>query len=264
MNLKLQGKTAFITGSTSGIGWATARPLAQEGVHVILNGRGAVGVSTTVEKLRKEFNEVEVKGVTADFLYPDQIKALLGQLSEVDIFINNVGIYSSASFAKTSDEDWYRQIEVNLMSGVRLSKYVLPKMLHRDWGRILFISSECATLVPEDLIAYSTTKAALLSLSRGISQLTSGSGVTVNTIVPGSTLTKGAEEFLVTVAAKENKTKAAVSKAFFNDARKSSLLQRFAEVKEIADTITYFSSPLSSATNGAVIKVDGGSMGGIL
>jgi len=119
-------------------------------------------------------------------------------------------------------------------------------------------------LVPEDLIAYSTTKAALLSLSRGISQLTSGSGVTVNTIVPGSTLTKGAEEFLATVAAKENKTKATVSKAFFNDARKSSLLQRFAEVKEIADTITYFSSPLSSATNGAVIKVDGGSMGGIL
>ena len=150
------------------------------------------------------------------------------------------------------------------MSGVRLSKALLPKMIEKNWGRILFVSSECATLVPSDLIAYSTTKTALLGISRGLAQLTKGTGVTVNTILPGSTMTEGAEQFLKNLAEKENKSVEQAETDFFLNIRTSSLLQRFIAVEEVANTIVYFSSPLSAATNGAAIKVDGGSMGGIL
>ncbi|NQW26496.1 MAG: SDR family oxidoreductase [Flammeovirgaceae bacterium] len=264
MDLQLTGKTAFITGSTSGIGFAAARALAMEGVRVILNGRDAAGVSSAIERMKKIVHHGRIEGMVADFSKPDQIKLLLDQLPEVHILINNVGIYTSDTFFDTTDEDWQHQMEVNLMSGVRLSRRILPQMLNANWGRILFLSSECATLVPADLIAYSTTKAALQALSRGLAQLTVGSGVTVNIIVPGSTLTEGAVTFLEKVAAAENKTPQSVSKEFFTNVRTSSLLQRFATVEEVASTIVYFASPLAAATNGAVIKVDGGSSGGIL
>ena len=264
MDLKLNGKTAFITGSTSGIGFASAKLLLQEGAKVIVNGRNKEGVEEAVGKLENLVPDGMVKGIATDFTKLDEVNALLEELPLVDILINNVGIFSSQSFYETTDEDWYRQIEVNVMSGVRLSRHFLPKMLRSNWGRILFISSECATLVPADLLAYSTTKAALLAISRGLSQLTSGTGVTVNTIIPGSTLTEGAERFLDGVAEKENKTRQEVEKDFFKNVRTSSLLERFASVEEIANTITYYSSPLSAATNGATIKLDGGSMGGIL
>ena len=188
---------------------------------------------------------------------------MINKLPDIDVLINNVGIYASKSFYETTDEDWYKQFEVNVMSGVRLSRQVLPGMIEKNWGRIIFISSECATLVPEDLIAYSMTKTALLSISRGLAQLTKGTGVTVNTILPGSTLSEGAEQFLADVAQKENKTKDEVEKDFFTNVRTSSLLQRFASVEEVGNTIAYLASPLSSATNGASIKVDGGSMGGL-
>lgn len=264
MDLQLKGKTAFITGSTSGIGFAAAKVLLQEGVEVIINGRQQEGVSVAVEKLKALVPNARVKGIATDFLKTKEIDALLEHLPPIDILINNVGIYTAQSFFETSDDDWTQQIEVNIMSGVRLSRHLLPKMLDSNWGRILFISSECATLVPSDLIAYSTTKAAILAVSRGLAQLTSGTGVTVNTIIPGSTLTEGAERFLEGVATKENKTRAEVENDFFSKVRTSSLLERFASVEEIANTITYYSSPLSAATNGATIKLDGGSMGGIL
>jgi NAD(P)-dependent dehydrogenase (short-subunit alcohol dehydrogenase family) len=263
MNLELQGKIVFITGSTAGIGFGTARTLASEGAAIILNGRTEETLNTAIRKLQQEFPKVSISGLAADFSKPNEVEELLENLQEIDILINNVGVYSSGSFFETEDEDWYRQFEVNVMSGVRLSKRLLPKMLSKDWGRILFVSSECATLVPVDMIPYSMTKTAILAVSRGLAQLTKGTGVTVNTIIPGSTLSEGAEQFLENAALKEGKTKAQVEEAFFTEVRTSSLLQRFAKVEEVANTITYLASPLSSATNGAAIKVDGGSMGGI-
>jgi len=264
MNLKLQRKTAFITGSTAGIGFATARVLAAEGATIILNGRSYETLNGAIGKLQQEFPAIKISGLAADFNELNEVEELLEKLPEIDILINNVGIYSSGSFFETPDDDWYRQFEVNVMSGVRLSKKILPKMLSKDWGRILFVSSECATLVPVDMIPYSMTKAALLAVSRGLAQLTKGAGVTVNTIVPGSTLSEGAEQFLENAAQKDGKTKAQVEEAFFTEVRTSSLLQRFAKVEEVANTIAYLASPLSSATNGSSIKVDGGSMGGII
>jgi len=264
MDLKLNGKTAFISGSTSGIGFATAKQLLQEGAKVIVNGRHQKGVEEAVDQLKKIVPNGMVKGIATDFSKPSEVDSLLEQLPLVDILINNVGIFSSQSFYETTDEEWSRHMEVNVMSGVRLSRHFLPKMLRANWGRILFISSECATLVPPDLIAYSTSKAALLAISRGLSHLTSGTGVTVNTIIPGSTLTEGAESFLDGVAKKENKTRGEVENDFFAKVRTSSLLERFATVEEIANTITYYASPLSAATNGTAIKLDGGSMGGII
>ncbi|MFS4492545.1 SDR family NAD(P)-dependent oxidoreductase [Maribacter sp. 2308TA10-17] len=264
MDLQLKNKTAFITGSTAGIGYATARTLANEGASIILNGRTAESVAKAVQKFQEEFPNSTVSGFATDFSKSNEVEELLSKLPEIDILINNVGIYSSGSFFKTADEDWYCQFEINVMSGVRLSKRILPKMLSKDWGRILFVSSECATLVPVDMIPYSMTKAALHAVSRGLAQLTKSSGVTVNTIVPGSTLSEGAERFLENAAEKEGKTKAEVEEAFFTEVRTSSLLQRFAKVEEVANTITYLCSPLSAATNGSAIKVEGGSTGGIL
>lgn len=264
MDLQLTEKRAFISGSTAGIGFAIARSLLSEGVSVILNGRSEASIEKAATKLRQEFPKGVIQGISADFSQPQMVESLLEKLPKVDILINNVGVYASKSFEDTTDEDWIRQFEVNVMSGVRLSRKCLPAMLDQNWGRILFVSSECATLVPPDLIAYSMTKAAILAVSRGLAQLTKGTQVTVNTIIPGSTLSEGAEQFLADVAQKENKTPEQVEQAFFSQVRTSSLLQRFASVDEVANTATYLSSPLASATNGAAIKVDGGSMGGIM
>ncbi|MEL6250818.1 MAG: SDR family NAD(P)-dependent oxidoreductase [Bacteroidota bacterium] len=264
MNLKLTNKTALITGSTSGIGYATAKLLAQEGVEVILNGRKQVSLEKAVKKLQEEIPEAKIKGIAADFEVAEEVDGLIKMLGDIDILINNVGIYSSKSFYETTDEDWFRHFEVNVMSGVRLSRAILPKMLERNWGRIIFISSECATLVPDDLIAYSMTKTALLSVSRGLAQLCKGSEVTVNSVLPGSTLTEGAESFLEALAEKEGTTVQQAEADFFTNIRTSSLLARFAKVEEVASTIAYLCSPLAVATNGASIKVDGGSTGGII
>lgn len=264
MDLKLKGKTVFISGSTSGIGFCVAKTFLQEGAIVYINGRTDASVAKAVQRLKTAFSNGKVEGVAADFSDAKSIEQLIQQLPEIDILINNVGIYASKSFFETTDEDWYRQLEVNVMSGVRLSRHFLPKMLGKNWGRILFVSSECATLIPEDLIAYSTTKTALLAISRGLAQLTSGTGVTVNTVLPGSTMTEGAEQFLSNLANEQNKTTSKVETEFFKDVRTSSLLQRFASVEEIANTIVYFASPNAIATNGTAIKLDGGSMGGII
>ena len=264
MDLKLKGKTVFVSGSTAGIGFSTAQTFLKEGASVIINGRSDSSVSKAVERLKAEEPEADVKGFAADFSDANSVKALIDQLPDIDILINNVGIYSSQSFFDTTDEDWQRQYEVNVMSGVRLARHLLPKMLDNNWGRILFVSSECATLVPSDLIAYSTTKAAMLAISRGLAQLTKGTDVTVNSVIPGSTMTEGAEQFLANLAKEENKTIAQAEADFFRDIRTSSLIQRFISVEEIANSIVYFSSPLAAATNGTAIKLEGGSMGGIL
>ena len=264
MDLQLKGKTAFISGSTSGIGLAVAKILLQEGANVVINGRKQPELDKATEQLQNLVGASQfARGIAADLGNPEDTARLIEALPKCDILINNVGIYKSTSFYETSDADWQSMLNVNLMSGVRLSKALLPQMLDRNWGRILFISSECATLVPEDLIAYSTTKAALLALSRGLAQLTSGTGVTVNAATPGSTLTEGAEAFLENLAKEKNQSIQQVEAAFFKETRTSSLLERFADVLEIAHTLTYYCSPLSAATNGAVIRLDGGSMGGL-
>ena len=264
MDLKLSHKTAFVSGSTSGIGFATAKVLAQEGAEVLLNGRSQASVKTAINRLRELHPEASISGVAADFSKKEEVQELLCHLPEIDILINNVGIYTSQAFGETPDEDWMKQYEVNVMSGVRLSRKLLPPMLHRNWGRIVFISSECASLVPEDLISYSATKAAMLAVSRGLAQLTKGTSVTVNALLPGSTLTEGAEAFLEELAQKEQKSRNQVEQDFFAEARTQSLIQRFAQVDEVAHAIMYLCSPLAAAINGSAIKVDGGSIGGIL
>ena len=263
MDLKIKGKVAFITGSSSGIGYATAKVLLNEGASVYLNGRDKKKLSGATETLQKSFPKAKVHGIVGDFSQNNQIDALIKKLPDIDILVNNVGIYKSQSFFKTEIEDWTNPFQVNLISGARLSKHIIPSMLSKNWGRIVFISSECAYLVPEDMIPYSVTKASIQALSRGLANLTKGSGVTVNTVVPGSTLSEGAEDFLSSLSQEENISVEEVKKRFFKNVRTSSLISRFANMEEVATTIAYLCSPLSSATNGSVIKVDGGTTGGI-
>jgi short-subunit dehydrogenase len=196
MNLDFNRQKAFISGSTSGIGYAIAKSLASLGCEVVLNGRTQESVDNAIAKLRGEAPEAKCSGLACDFADTAQSDGLVAALGSVDILVNNVGIYTDQDFFDTSDESWNEQWEVNVMSGVRLSRALLPSMLKKDYGRILFISSECAVLTPSNLLAYSVTKTALLGLSKGLSGLTKGSKVTVNTLLPGSTLTDGAQNFL--------------------------------------------------------------------
>ncbi|MEM1136229.1 MAG: SDR family oxidoreductase [Bacteroidota bacterium] len=264
MNLHLKNKRALVTGSTSGIGLSIAKTLANEGATVIINGRSQQRIDEAIQAILIEIPGVQVSGIIADFRDKVAIDALIEQVGILDILINNVGIFTSQQFEETSDADWLDMYEVNVMSGVRLSKAFLPKMLQKDWGRIIFISSECAMLVPEDLIAYSSTKAAMLSISRGLAQTTKGSGVTVNAVMPGSTLSEGAKRFLEEQATKKGVSEKEVANNFFDNVRTTSLLGRFASTEEVANTVVYLASPLSSATNGAAIKIEGGSVPGII
>jgi NAD(P)-dependent dehydrogenase (short-subunit alcohol dehydrogenase family) len=263
MDYQLKDKKAFISGSTSGIGFSIAKLLAGEGVSVVINGRTQDRIDLAAKDILSGNPEANVSGIVADFSEADSVTRLIDQLGTVDILINNVGIFTSQLFKNTRDEDWYKLFEVNVMSGVRLSRTLLPGMIQNDWGRILFISSECAMLVPEDLIAYSMTKAAMLSISRGLAQTTQGTGVTVNAVVPGSTLSEGAKRFLRDQANKDQVSEQKIAENFFRNERTTSILGRFTSTDEIANTVVYLSSPLSSATNGASIKVDGGSVPGI-
>ena len=261
MDLHLKGKKVFISGSTKGIGFETARLFLEEGAIVIINGR----TKKSVESALSSLNNDNVSGLVGDFMNDFQVKKLIDHIpDDIDILVNNVGVFRGKEFKDETVEDWNDHFKVNLMSGVQLSKHFLPEMIKRDWGRIIFISSECATLIPSDLLSYSVSKSSINVFSSGLAKLTKGTNVTVNTIVPGSTLSEGSKKFLEETASRENKTKEEVEKNFFNDVRNSSLLSRFLNVYEVANTILYFSSPLASGTNGASIRVDGGSMGSII
>ena len=263
MNLQLKNKRVFISGSTSGIGLATATLFTKEGAEVIINGRSEKTIHTAIKKIKNKNPDALVSGIVADFKNKESVNNLIEQLTEIDILINNVGIYTSQEFNKTSDSDWLDMFEVNVMSAVRLSRGLLANMIDQNWGRIINVSSECAQLVPEDLIAYSTTKTALLGLSRGLAQLTKETAVTVNAVLPGSTLSEGAKEFLEVQAKKNNTSPQLEANDFFKNIRTSSLMQRFATPDEIANIILFLASPLAAAINGASIKADGGSIGGI-
>ena len=261
MDLHLKGKKVFISGSTKGIGFETARLFLEEGATVIINGR----TKKSVESALSSLNSDNVSGLVADFLKDSQVKTLIDHIpNDIDILVNNVGIFRGKDFKDETIDDWNDHFKVNLMSGVQLSKHFLPEMIKRNWGRIIFISSECATLVPSDLLSYSVSKASINVFSSGLAKLTKGTNVTINTVIPGSTLSEGSIKFLEETAIRENKTVEEVEKNFFKDVRSSSLLGRFARVEEVASTIVYLCSTAASATNGASVRVDGGSMGSII
>ncbi|GAB3950492.1 SDR family oxidoreductase [Spirosoma harenae] len=258
MDLKLTGKRAFISGSTAGIGLATARRLLAEGVEVIINGRTSDGVEEAVDMLKAEDETYVVSGLAADFGNADDVNALIAALPEIDILVNNAGIFEPKPFVDIPDEDWFRFFETNVMSGIRLSRHVFPGMLAKNWGRIIFISSESAVFIPDEMIHYGMTKTAQLAISRGLAELTKGTNVTVNSILPGPTKSRGVGGFIEDLAKAGGKETADVETDFFKNMRPTSLIQRFASVEEVANTIAYFASPLASATNGASIRVDGG------
>lgn len=257
MDLKLKNKIAFISGSTAGIGFATSQRLVAEGAQVIINGRSQESVDKAVSDLKTAEND-KVSGIVADFSNVEDINRLLSELPDIDILINNAGIFEPKPFIEIADDDWFRFFDINVMSGVRLSRHFLPKMLEKNWGRIIFISSESAVMIPDEMIHYGMTKSAQLSISSGLAQLTKGTNVTVNSIMPGPTKSRGVGNFLEDLSKADNKPVADVEADFFKNMRPTSLIQRFAAVEEIANTIVYYASPLASATNGAAIRVEGG------
>ncbi|TXK78802.1 SDR family NAD(P)-dependent oxidoreductase [Mesonia sp. K4-1] len=254
MDLRLKNKRVFISGSTKGIGFATAKTLAKEGATVIINGRSQESIDQALLELKKEVPQELLSGIACDFSKIEEIDNAIKELGEIDILINNVGIFDAKDFFEISDEEWKNFYEVNVLSGVRLAKALMPAMLKKDWGRIIFISSESGLNIPVEMIQYGTTKTAQLAVSRGLAEITKGTNVTVNSILPGPTFSDGVKKM---VDADDNKKKE-IEKEFFNTERPTSLLQRFADPQEVANMITYVASPLSSATNGASLRVDGG------
>lgn len=258
MDLQLKGKTALVSGSTQGIGFAIAQRLLEEGAAVIINGRTEARINESIAKLQKAVPGADVSGVAADFAKANEVTALLEKVPEVDILINNAGIFEPKPFAEITDEEWIRFFEINVLSGVRLSRHYFPKMLARNWGRIIFISSESAIMTPDEMIHYGMTKTAQLAVSRGLAELTKNTAVTVNSLLPGPTKSEGVDEFVRQLAEKQNITPAEAEADFFKTMRPSSLIQRFADVSEIANLAAYLASPLSAATNGAALRADGG------
>jgi NAD(P)-dependent dehydrogenase (short-subunit alcohol dehydrogenase family) len=258
MKIDLSGKTALVTGSTAGIGYAIAKGLAAAGTEIVLNGRGKARVDAAVTSLTKAVAGGKIRGIAADISTATGCKELLAALPEVDILINNAGIFEPKSFFDIPDEDWSRFFEVNVMSGVRLSRAYMPGMLKLNWGRIVFISSESALNIPREMIHYGTTKTAQLAVSRGLAKLTRGTGVTVNSVLPGPTMSEGVETFVKDLAKQNGQSEAEAASQFVKQHRPSSLLQRFASVDEIANMVVYVGSKEASATNGAALRVEGG------
>ncbi|MDD2846354.1 MAG: SDR family NAD(P)-dependent oxidoreductase [Rhodoferax sp.] len=258
MDLQLNGKRALVTGSTSGIGFATARELAAEGAQVVLNGRDPVRLSSAVARIQAEMPEAVVDGVVADLSTAAGCQQLLAAAGELDILVNNLGIFEPKPFESIGDDDWLRFFEVNVMSGVRLSRHHLPRMKARNWGRIVFISSESGICPPAEMVHYGMSKSAQLSVSRGMAETCRGTGVTVNSVLPGPTKTEGVGEFFATLARDAGQSLAQAEHDFFKFARPTSLLQRFIEPAEVAAMVTYICSPRSAATNGAALHVEGG------
>lgn len=264
MDLQLKNKKALVTGSTAGIGYSIAKALANEGAEVYINGRTTVRVETAVEKLKAETGNQNINGFAVDFANSEQIDDLINQLPEVDILVNNVGIFEPKAFKEIPDADWFKFFEVNVLSGVRLSRSYFDKMIAKNWGRIIFISSESAVQIPAEMIHYGMTKTAQLAISRGLAELTAGTNVTVNTVMPGPTYSEGAGDFVESLAKQQGKSIAEIEKDFFEHIRPSSLLKRFTSTDEIASLVAFVASPLSSATNGAALRADGGVAKGIL
>jgi NAD(P)-dependent dehydrogenase (short-subunit alcohol dehydrogenase family) len=251
MDLQLNGKTALVTGSTAGIGLEIARRLVLEGADVVICGRNQAKLDAAVA-------DIGARGVLADPATDRGAGALAAAVPEIDILVNNLGIYEAKPFGEITDDDWRRFFEVNVLSGARLARIYFPGMIARDWGRVIFIASESGVMVPPDMIHYGMTKTAQLAISRGLAGLTKGTRVTVNTVMPGTTRSEGIVDFMKSVADDPNAPADELERAFFAKDRPTSLIQRMIEPEEIAAFVAYVASPLSSATNGAALRVDGG------
>jgi NAD(P)-dependent dehydrogenase (short-subunit alcohol dehydrogenase family) len=264
MELKLANKSALVTGSTAGIGLAIAKSLAREGAHVWINGRTQQRVDSAIAAIRSAVPAAKAEGIAADFSNAAGAETVIARIPAVDILVNNIGIFEPKPFAEISDADWFRFFEINVMSGVRLSRHYLPSMLRKNWGRILFISSESAVQIPAEMVHYGMTKTAQVAISRGIAEGLAGTGVTANSILAGPTESEGVGNFVEAMAKQQNKTIKQMEAEFFQHARPSSLLQRFLSVDEVAAMTTYVASELASGTNGAALRVDGGVVRAIL
>jgi len=264
MDLQLNDKLALVTGSTAGIGFAIAKGLAAEGARVVVNGRTDARVVAACDAIRKTSPAARLQGLVADLSTVEGAESTYDRFSNLDILVNNLGIYEPKPFAQITDADWSALIETNFMSGVRLSRYFLPRMKAAGWGRIIFISSESAVNIPVEMIHYGVTKTMQVALARGLAETTSGTAVTVNSILPGPTRSEAAEGFIESMAKGKGLSAAEIEKEFFRSVRPSSILQRFATPDEVAALTVFVASPLSSATNGAALRVDGGVVRSIL
>jgi NAD(P)-dependent dehydrogenase (short-subunit alcohol dehydrogenase family) len=253
MDLQLKGKRALVTGSTAGIGLAIARSLAAEGAAVVVNGR----TQAAVDRARGEIAGA-VDGFAGDVSSADVARALVAAFPDVDILVNNMGIFEPKPFDEIPDEDWRTMFEANVMSGVRLARMYLPRMRELNWGRIVFISSESAVQIPAEMVHYGMTKAAQIAIARGIAESVAGTGITVNSVLPGPTRSRGVGDFVDALAKDAGKSAAEIETEFFKTMRPTSLIRRFSTPEEVASLVAYVASPLSSSTTGAALRVDGG------
>ncbi len=257
MNIDLTGRTALVTGSTSGIGYASAGSLATAGASVVVNGRDKQRVDDAVDKLREETGSTAITGVALDLATAEGAADLVAGLADVDVLVNNLGIFGAKPVFEVPDEEWIRYFEVNVLSGVRLARHYAPRMAKRGWGRVIFVSSESAIQIPTEMVHYGMTKTAQIAVSRGMAQELAGTGVTVNTVLPGSTLTEGVREFIADRVGDDVPFEEA-ERRFMETERPTSLLKRLIRPEEIGNFITYIASDLSSATTGAALRADGG------
>ena len=253
MDLQLENKLALVSGSTAGIGYAIAEALAREGARVIVNGRTQGAVSEAVSRIGEG-----ALGFAGDLSSPEKAVELSRKYPDVDILVNNLGIFEPKPFEQIPDEDWKRFFDVNVLSGVRLARAYLPGMKRRDWGRIIFISSESAIQIPAEMIHYGMTKTAQLAVARGLAESLAGTRITVNCVLPGPTKSRGVDEFVGSMAKTQNKTFEQIEQEFFEHVRPTSLLRRFITPEEVGSFVAYVASPLASATSGAALRVDGG------
>jgi NAD(P)-dependent dehydrogenase (short-subunit alcohol dehydrogenase family) len=258
MDLQLKDKLALVSGSTAGIGFAIAKGLAREGARVIVNGRTTDRVNSACERIRSHNAGAKLEGIAADLGRAAGAEEAIRRFPNVEVLVNNLGIFEPKPFEQISDQDWSRFFEMNVMSGVRLSRGYLPSMKKRNWGRIVFISSESGVQIPIEMIHYGVTKTAQIAVARGIAETCAGTGVTCNAVLPGPTASEGVTDFVESLASQAGQNRQQVEKEFFEKARPTSLLKRFATPDEVAAMVVFICSPLSAATNGAALRVDGG------
>jgi NAD(P)-dependent dehydrogenase (short-subunit alcohol dehydrogenase family) len=264
MNLQLEGKKVLVTGSTAGIGFATARALAAEAASVVINGRGQARVDAAIREIRELHPNANVSGVATDVSNAAGCAKLIQAVARVDILVNNMGIFEPKPFEKIPDEDWMHFFEANVMSGVRLARHYLSGMRERNWGRILFVSSESAVQIPAEMIHYGMTKTAQVAVARGLAESVAGTGITVNSILVGPTNSEGVGNFLEDMAKQQGVTTAQVEKEFFEKVRPSSLLKRFETPKEVAAVVTFVAGAQGAVINGAALRAEGGVVRSVL
>ncbi len=264
MDLQLNNKSALVTGATAGIGLAIAKLLAREGANVWITGRPGKKLNDAVDAIQAAAPRASVQAVPADLATAQGAAELIEQVTEVDILVNNLGFYEAKPFAEITDEDWTRMLDVNVMSGVRLSRHYFPRMLARNWGRVIFVSSEVGAFTPPDMVHYGVSKSAQLAVARGLAELTKGTQVTVNSVLPAATRSEGIVEYLRQTAPRPGMSDAEIEAHFFQTHRSSSLIARMIEADEIAAMVGLLASPLGAASNGAAVRVEGGSYRSIL